>query len=134
MVQVGCTINYVRSCLWKQTEESARVDYPCNVGENDSAITRSPSCLVGPRVFCCNRGPVAQLGARFHGMEEVVGSIPTRSTKSLNNLDWTSGYPRPRLSHGLCHNPPFWCSPREFPSHCAWLPFGHDCTAPTCDG
>jgi hypothetical protein len=27
-----------------------------------------------------NRGPVAQLGARFHGMEEVVGSIPTRST------------------------------------------------------
>jgi predicted GIY-YIG superfamily endonuclease len=25
---------------------------------------------------------VAQLGARFHGMEEVVGSIPTRSTKS----------------------------------------------------
>ena len=28
-------------------------------------------------------GPVAQLGARFHGMEEVVGSIPTRSTKSL---------------------------------------------------
>ena len=27
-------------------------------------------------------GPVAQLGARFHGMEEVVGSIPTRSTKT----------------------------------------------------
>ena len=27
-----------------------------------------------------NCGPVAQLGARFHGMEEVVGSIPTRST------------------------------------------------------
>jgi hypothetical protein len=26
------------------------------------------------------RGPVAQLGARFHGMEEVIGSIPTRST------------------------------------------------------
>jgi hypothetical protein len=30
---------------------------------------------------------VAQLGARFHGMEEVVGSIPTRSTKLPNNLD-----------------------------------------------
>ena len=33
---------------------------------------------------------MAQLGARFHGMEEVVGSIPTRSTNSnsnkLNNL------------------------------------------------
>ena len=35
-------------------------------------------------------GPVAQLGARFHGMEEVVGSIPTRSTNyiysKINNL------------------------------------------------
>jgi hypothetical protein len=30
-------------------------------------------------------GPVAQLGARFHGMEEVTGSIPVRSTK-INNL------------------------------------------------
>jgi hypothetical protein len=29
---------------------------------------------------------VAQLGARFHGMEEVVGSIPTRSTK--NSTTW----------------------------------------------
>jgi murein DD-endopeptidase MepM/ murein hydrolase activator NlpD len=31
-------------------------------------------------IFAFDRGPVAQLGARFHGMEEVVGSIPTRST------------------------------------------------------
>jgi hypothetical protein len=30
--------------------------------------------------FVFNRGPVAQLGARFHGMEEVVGSIPTAPT------------------------------------------------------
>lgn len=29
------------------------------------------------------RGPVAQLGARFHGMEEVVSSNLTRSTKCL---------------------------------------------------
>jgi uncharacterized protein YecE (DUF72 family) len=29
---------------------------------------------------------VAQLGARFHGMEEVVGSIPTRSTKHSTEL------------------------------------------------
>ena len=28
------------------------------------------------------RGPVAQLGARFHGMEEVVSSNLTRSTKA----------------------------------------------------
>jgi hypothetical protein len=32
-------------------------------------------------------GPVAQLGARFHGMEEVAGSIPARSTKLLNKSD-----------------------------------------------
>ena len=31
-------------------------------------------------------GPVAQLGARFHGMEEVIGSIPIRSTNKINNL------------------------------------------------
>ena len=29
---------------------------------------------------------MAQLGARFHGMEEVVGSNPTRSTIILNGL------------------------------------------------
>jgi hypothetical protein len=33
---------------------------------------------------------VAQLGARFHGMEEVIGSIPIRSTKSAQQL---SGFP-----------------------------------------
>jgi hypothetical protein len=73
-VQVGCTINYDRRGLWKQTEESTRVDYPGNVGENDSSTSLDPELSVP------NRGPVAQLGARFHGMEEVVGSIPTRST------------------------------------------------------
>ena len=40
------------------------------------------------------RGPVAQLGARFHGMEEVVGSIPTRST---NNSSMTAGSRNARL-------------------------------------
>jgi hypothetical protein len=35
-------------------------------------------------------GPVAQLGARFHGMEEVIGSIPIRSTKQSNSLDKSS--------------------------------------------
>ena len=29
---------------------------------------------------------MAQLGARFHGMEEVVGSIPTRSTNLFLNV------------------------------------------------
>jgi hypothetical protein len=34
---------------------------------------------------------VAQLGARFHGMEEVIGSIPIRSTKnpSKSAVPWT---------------------------------------------
>jgi hypothetical protein len=31
-------------------------------------------------------GPVAQLGARFHGMEEVTGSIPVRSTNQFKGL------------------------------------------------
>ena len=64
-------------------------------------------------------GPVAQLGARFHGMEEVDGSNPSRSTKtshrpvppSLKNLgDWkihqletgASLQPQQRLSSPRC--------------------------------
>jgi hypothetical protein len=46
------------------------------VGENELGTSLDPD-FSGRS----NRGPVAQLGARFHGMEEVVGSIPTRSTK-----------------------------------------------------
>ena len=38
---------------------------------------------------------MAQLGARFHGMEEVTGSIPVRSTNSFNKLE--SLYRRRRL-------------------------------------
>jgi hypothetical protein len=41
--------------------------------------------------FLC--GPVAQLGARFHGMEEVIGSIPIRSTNQFNKLDGKSRVP-----------------------------------------
>src|SRR6266496_4184684 len=33
-----------------------------------------------------DNGPVAQLGARFHGMEEVVSSNLTRSTKTFKDL------------------------------------------------
>ena len=36
-----------------------------------------------PVVKCC---AVYNLRFELYGMEEVVGSIPTRSTKSLNNL------------------------------------------------
>jgi hypothetical protein len=43
--------------------------------------------LLQPSAILPLSGPVAQLGARFHGMEEVVGSIPTRSTihKTITN-------------------------------------------------
>jgi hypothetical protein len=43
-------------------------------------------------------GPVAQLGARFHGMEEVVGSIPTRSTKPFSQLQVGSFWCLPEAS------------------------------------
>jgi hypothetical protein len=52
-------------------------DYRNPVGENEPVQFQFYGSIFGPP-----RGPVAQLGARFHGMEEVVGSIPTRSTKS----------------------------------------------------
>src|SRR5580700_10221155 len=96
---MGCTINYARTCLWKQTEEFARVDYPGNVGENDLSTSLGSTFLnpdlSGFRLFVFNRGPVAQLGARFHGMEEVVGSIPTRSTISFRNTLSTTKTRRP---------------------------------------
>jgi hypothetical protein len=37
-------------------------------------------------LYAYTAGPVAQLGARFHGMEEVVSSNLTRSTKFLKQL------------------------------------------------
>jgi hypothetical protein len=36
-------------------------------------------------------GPVAQLGARFHGMEEVDGSNPSRSTIAFEHLPLPAG-------------------------------------------
>ena len=44
------------------------------------------ACLLDGVVPSAKCGPVAQLGARFHGMEEVVGSIPTRSTNILPSI------------------------------------------------
>ena len=43
-------------------------------------------------------GPVAQLGARFHGMEEVTGSIPVRSTNTPSN---NQQYARASVSAGF---------------------------------
>jgi hypothetical protein len=34
----------------------------------------------------CRSGPVAQLGARLNGIQEVTGSIPVRSTNSVATL------------------------------------------------
>src|SRR5664280_1803290 len=53
-------------------------------------VSRAESSLPENRAMPSKSGPVAQLGARFHGMEEVVGSIPTRSTNynysTINHL------------------------------------------------
>src|SRR6267378_5271229 len=40
----------------------------------------------GRGLFVFNRGPVAQLGARSHGMEEVVGRSPPPLPKVLLSL------------------------------------------------
>ena len=61
-------------------------DYPDQLRENE--IVRSP--LSTSFIVCC--GPVAQLGARFHGMEEVVGSNPTRSTSFLTYAFISMGF------------------------------------------
>ena len=59
-------------------------------------------------------GPVAQLGARFHGMEEVVGSIPTRSTIKSTTYGTTSKRLAgnwPEISRSLRG---FWLQPQLF--------------------
>ena len=56
---------------------------------------------------------MAQLGARFHGMEEVVGSNPTRSTNYLAPLS-----PFRRATFVPL---PFWFRPRaSFPACCGF--------------
>ena len=126
-MQVGCTINYGRKVLWKKWEKLRTISFwqKCGNSRPRLFVERSSTPLHsqlgtlfrdrlaltiwvrsarilkavrnGQSVVSPNSGPVAQLGARFHGMEEVVGSIPTRSTKSLNNLDRET----PRR-HGVC--------------------------------
>jgi hypothetical protein len=49
---------------------------------------------------------VAQLGARFHGMEEVIGSIPIRSTNKPNNLADSQKNATRFRSVGLVLHPP----------------------------
>jgi hypothetical protein len=61
----------------RNSKRAGFVDYRGKVSENnDGSFLKFES-----GEFLPQSGPVAQLGARFHGMEEVVGSIPTRSTK-----------------------------------------------------
>ena len=45
------------------------------------------------------RGAIAQLGERFNGIEEVVGSIPSGSTKDFSGLATFSSPEKPD-----CHN------------------------------
>ena len=52
--------------------------------ELEHGLTQTPRQLKIGEVLP-ESGPVAQLGARFHGMEEVIGSIPIRSTKHISS-------------------------------------------------
>ena len=51
--------------------------------ESQSGVDIGYAILEVHNLLC---GPVAQLGARFHGMEEVDGSNPSRSTKTLKHM------------------------------------------------
>ena len=46
-------------------------------------LTIAAYATIGVRFFHKN-GPVAQLGARLNGIQEVTGSIPVRSTNSFS--------------------------------------------------
>ncbi len=55
------------------------------------------------------QGPVAQLGARFHGMEEVDGSNPSRSTRTPVTTVYSRRLGVSALEKGTPH------------ARCAWL-------------
>jgi hypothetical protein len=59
----------------------------CWTSRSTFGLTNEPRSARIVKYYC---GPVAQLGARFHGMEEVVGSIPTRSTNFIRLESITS--------------------------------------------
>ena len=71
----------------------------------DSVILRDTDARVCVVRELPKRGPVAQLGARFHGMEEVVSSNLTRSTKTFQRLTT-------KRSIGTTPVVPVWCPKR----------------------
>ena len=98
MVQVGCTINYDRRDLWKARKKSyseVRALTICVQSARIIQVVRNGRLVVVSPIS----GPVAQLGARFHGMEEVAGSIPARSTNCLHKLG--PYFNRRSIRHGL---------------------------------
>src|ERR1017187_3325121 len=75
----SCPRHALIACIMTQ-------DFPRRL--NQGLTKRAAGLRIGTVLPKC--GPVAQLGARFHGMEEVTGSIPVRST---NNPLHTNGLP-----------------------------------------
>ena len=51
------------------------------ISENSPIDRENRGAYLCPCAMKRECGPLAQLGERLHGMEEVVGSIPIRSTK-----------------------------------------------------
>src|SRR6184192_3516560 len=150
MVQVGCTSNYDRTALWKETEEllmwqqppsavgRAKLDDPSTRDES-RALTisarsarilkavRNGQSVVSPKQWACGAAgsalPWHGRGRRFD--PDQVHHIP----QQVRRDEWPQ---RGDLCHELCHNPLLWCSQRGLPSHCAWLPFARDYSVPTC--
>ena len=56
------------------------------IAETGRGLTNPAGAAKIGELFPPGCGPVAQLGARFHGMEEVIGSIPIRSTNKPLNI------------------------------------------------
>lgn len=54
-------------------------------GARQRRIAQGGGLAFQPRYWRKNGGVIAQLGERFNGIEEVGGSIPPGSTKSLPN-------------------------------------------------
>ena len=78
-VQTGILAEYGARTILSPDDNGEGAVAPCGAFDGLSMLQQNKGCPS----LC---GPVAQLGARFHGMEEVIGSIPIRSTKSSSSI------------------------------------------------
>ena len=85
-----CLANGLKMGRRRSLQAICNRGYMQDAGFADAPPRGMPDLIIKPdQAKRFTNGAIAQLGERFHGMEEVVGSIPSGSTKqSLKTYDF----------------------------------------------